>query len=345
MMAIDLYCGLGGWAEGLLAEGYTVVGFDIERHDYGTGGYPGQLVLQNATTLHGSQFKDATVIVASPPCQEYSYMAMPWSPAKQIAAALRGKGEFPEEYSGSRTVAELNRLFEACFRIHREANAANRCATGGEGAMLRPGDCLDCSGTGNFYRNDEDGDYLPCDTCGGGYGETSGKRRYIPLIVENVWGAQRWVGRAKANFGSYYLWGDVGMVGKRVVAGVPRFGVSVQPMGKARKVPGISFNGEFGSTSPGFNVTAAQRYREGVKHGGDCFNDPTWAGKQGGSKQPGISGPRNNGKGDKWFQDGAVRHGSKSDSRKAASAEIAKIPFPLAQYIARCFKTHAEVCA
>jgi hypothetical protein len=111
------------------------------------------------------------------------------------------------------------------------------------------------------------------------------------------------------------------------------------------KVPGISFGGEKGSTSPGFNVTAAQRYREGVKHGGDCFNDPTWAGKQGGSKQPGISGPRNNGKGDKWFQDGAARHGSKSDSRKAASAEIAKIPFPLAQYIARCFKTHAEVCA
>jgi len=40
-LAIDLFCGLGGWAEGFLAEGYRVVGFDIERHDYGTGGYPG----------------------------------------------------------------------------------------------------------------------------------------------------------------------------------------------------------------------------------------------------------------------------------------------------------------
>lgn len=28
---IDLYCGLGGWAEGFLAEGYRVIGFDIER--------------------------------------------------------------------------------------------------------------------------------------------------------------------------------------------------------------------------------------------------------------------------------------------------------------------------
>ena len=30
----------GGSAEGFLAEGYRVIGFDIERHDYGTGGYP-----------------------------------------------------------------------------------------------------------------------------------------------------------------------------------------------------------------------------------------------------------------------------------------------------------------
>ena len=63
-LAIDLFCGLGGWTEGLLAEGYDVVGFDIERHDYGTGGYPAQLVLQDALTLHGSQFKDAALIVA-----------------------------------------------------------------------------------------------------------------------------------------------------------------------------------------------------------------------------------------------------------------------------------------
>jgi hypothetical protein len=167
-MCIDLYCGLGGWAEGFLAEGCTVIGFDIERHDYGSGGYPGQLVIQDATTLHGSQFKDAAVIVASPPCTEYSYMAMPWSRSKQIAAALRSKSEddlFPEGYMGSRTIAELNLLFDTCFRLQREASEA--------------------------------------------------ADRYIPLIVENVRGAQPWVGRAKANFGSYYLWGDVGMVGRR----------------------------------------------------------------------------------------------------------------------------------
>lgn len=47
MLAIDLYCGLGGWTSALLAEGWTVIGFDLERHDYGNGGYPAQLVLQD----------------------------------------------------------------------------------------------------------------------------------------------------------------------------------------------------------------------------------------------------------------------------------------------------------
>ena len=111
-LAIDLFCGLGGWTEGLLAEGYDVVGFDVERHDYGTGGYPAQLVLQDVTTLHGKQFKDAALIVASPPCQEYSYMAMPWSRAKAIAAEYR---------SGVRDVKNLTALFDACFRIQCEA--------------------------------------------------------------------------------------------------------------------------------------------------------------------------------------------------------------------------------
>lgn len=67
-LAIDLFCGLGGWTEGLLAEGYNVVGFDIEAHVYGEHKYPANLVLQDARTLHGSQFRNATLIVASPPC-------------------------------------------------------------------------------------------------------------------------------------------------------------------------------------------------------------------------------------------------------------------------------------
>jgi C-5 cytosine-specific DNA methylase len=139
-LAIDLFCGLGGWTDGLLAEGYDVIGFDIERHTYGDHAYPAQLVIQDVTTLHGAQFADAALIVASPPCQAYSYRAMPWKRAKALP---------PPD----------NTLFDACFRIQREA----------------------------------------CEAAG----------RHIPLIVENVRGAQPWVGRARWNYNSYYLWGDV----------------------------------------------------------------------------------------------------------------------------------------
>src|ERR1700677_4692329 len=113
-LAIDLYCGLGGWSDGLLHEGWDVIGFDIQQHVYGEHRYPAQLVIQDVLTLHGSQFKDAALIVASPPCQEYSYMAMPWSRAKAKAAAIRAD-------TTGKELARLNRLFNACFRIQREA--------------------------------------------------------------------------------------------------------------------------------------------------------------------------------------------------------------------------------
>jgi hypothetical protein len=111
-LAIDLFCGLGGWTEGLLAEGYYVVGFDIEQHVYGEHRYPAQFVIQDVLTLHGKQFKDAALIVASPPCQEYSYMAMPWTRAKERARQYR---------AGELNVKDLTALFDAAVRIGHEA--------------------------------------------------------------------------------------------------------------------------------------------------------------------------------------------------------------------------------
>lgn len=191
MLCIDLYAGLGGWAEGFLAEGYEVIGFDIERRPY-----PAQLVLQDVLTLDGAQFRNAACIVASPPCQAYSYRAMPWKRAKLLP---------PPD----------NALFDACFRIQREAS------------------------------------------------EAAG--HYIPMVVENVCGAQRWVGSAKWHYGPFFLWGDV---------------PALMPF----------TNGQ----TKGFTKR---------------FEDTPLA----------------------WYS-------SRSDARKQASALIAKIPFPLANHIAQCFK-------
>lgn len=262
-LAIDLFCGLGGWTDGLLAEGWRVVGFDNERHEYGGEKYPAQLVIQDVLTLHGSQFRNASLIVASPPCQEYSWMAMPWTRAKERARQYE---------SGERDRADLTRLFDACFRIQREAS------------------------------------------------EAAG--RHIPLVVENVRGAQRWVGRARWNFGSFYLWGDVPalMPITKAKAKVSSLGAGWRPPGHPDHRPGVSFNG------------AAER---STKNNGG--SQKVTGMNPDGRKQPGIGGARRNGKGDAWFQDGAARHGSKSNARKAASARIAKIPLTLSRHIAQAW--------
>jgi len=130
-LVIDICCGLGGWTKGFLAEGWDAIGFDIERHEY-----PGKLVLQDVRTLCGHLLRHAALIVASPPCQEFSRWDQPWTRAKNPP--------FP-------TLAID--LVRACWRIAAEAEVA--------------------------------------------------------IVLENVRGAQRFIGPARAHFGKQYLWGDV----------------------------------------------------------------------------------------------------------------------------------------
>ena len=253
-LAVDLFCGLGGWAQGFLAEGYRAVGFDTERHDYGDGPYPGELVLQDVLTLRGSQFRRAACIVASPPCQEYSYRAMPWKRVRLLAPPS-------------------NALFEACFRIQHEAS------------------------------------------------EAAGHR--VPMVVENVRGAQRWVGRAAWHFGSYYLWGDV---------------PALMPFAMDFKRPGRNFHAfENGlGSSPSFNgashetrgvkTVAHINQRDGYRHTRH-LTDPRES-----------EAVKMNGSGAAWFDAGFTRFPSHSPRRRAASAQIAKIPLALAQHIARVYK-------
>ena len=233
-----------------------MIGFDIERHHYGEARYPAQLVIQDVLTLHGSQFKDAALIVASPPCQAYSYRAMPWKRAKALP---------PPD----------NTLFEACFRIQREA--------------------IEAAG------------------------------HHIPLVVENVCGAQKWVGRARWHYGSFYLWGDVPALmpitmKAAKVAGFRFDGSGGSFQTAATKVDGFSWSdfGKPGYKAQAFNGTAEKRLAaEGIK-------DKDADGYE--RDHPAAFG---------WKK---PRTSSRSTARKAASAHIAKIPLPLAQHIARAWK-------
>jgi len=234
-LAVDLYCGLGGWTEGLLAEGYDVIGIDIEQHAYGEHRYPAQLVIQDVLTLHGSQFRDATLIVASPPCQAYSYRAMPWKRAKALPPPC-------------------NALFDACFRIQREA--------------------IEAAG------------------------------HHIPLVVENVRGAQPWVGRARWNFGSFYLWGDVpALMPHRLRA-------------EWNKIPPEINDAIRNGRSPARWTNAGEHYFGRLTDDG-CKQGGTW-----------------------WHDEGSISRAtaSRSPARKAASAMIAKIPLPLSRHIAATYR-------
>lgn len=259
-LAIDLFCGLGGWTEGLLAEGYDVVGFDIEQHVYGEHRYPAQLVLQDVRTLHGRQFKTADLIVASPPCQEYSYMAMPWTRAKAMAASI-------EADKTGEARRRLNERFDACVRIQRQA--------------------------------------------------TEAAGRHVPMVIENVCGAQRWVGRARWHFGSFYLWGDV-----------PALMPIVR---KHAKVGGLDWSSPDKAKRAAFNDTAIKNL------GGSWFNvaHNTKSGK-------GRNPDGRKGGGGTWFHEygpgqGTRNTSSRSPKRRMAAAMIAKIPLELSRHIARVY--------
>jgi hypothetical protein len=123
--------------------------------------------------------------------------------------------------------------------------------------------------------------------------------RHLPIVVENVRGAERWVGPAAWHFGSYHLWGDV---------------PALMPFAADQKRPRRNFHAfENGlGSSPSFNGAAHET--RGVK-----------------MRASGAA----------WFDSGFTRFPSTSSRRRAASAQVAKIPFPLAQHIAQVYKPAA----
>ena len=156
-LCIDLFCGLFGWGSAFADAGYSVVGFDIENQfaNFEKTMPPNcELVLRDIRSLNGAELVKTygvpACIVASPPCQEFSYMAMPWTKAKEKRRKI---------LASETERVRLTDLFHQCFRIQREVS------------------------------------------------EAAG--HHVLMVIENVRGAQEWVGKARMKVGSFYFWGDV----------------------------------------------------------------------------------------------------------------------------------------
>lgn len=139
-LALDLCCGLGGWTQGLIKAGFDVIGIDPE--DFSQD-FPGTFYRMTVQQLYSSlqsdqnailEDRNVSLIVASPPCQEFSRHDQPWT---------KKRNPPPPNLE----------IWETCQSIARFLNA--------------------------------------------------------PIIIENVRGAQKFVGSAVWHCGPYYFWGDV----------------------------------------------------------------------------------------------------------------------------------------
>lgn len=108
-LAVDLCCGVGGWAAGLIAEGFDVVGFDLHRLDHPLlPRFPGQKVIADVRTISGTSWRGKVeLITASPPCTEFSRRCMPFRHGR------------PELWAGEPDLS----IVRACERIALEAGA------------------------------------------------------------------------------------------------------------------------------------------------------------------------------------------------------------------------------
>lgn len=130
--ALDLCCGKGGWAKGLIDSGWEVIGVDIDERF--AADYPGHFICADLLTWTPPFGNDVKLIVASPPCEEFSRWSMPWTRAKNPPVPSK-------------------KLWNRCLELAAQFGC--------------------------------------------------------PIIIENVRGAQQFMGRSLLNVGPFHLWGGV----------------------------------------------------------------------------------------------------------------------------------------
>lgn len=146
---------------------------------------------------------------------------------------------------------------------------------------------------------------------------------HIPMVVENVRGAQKYVGRAAWHFGSYYLFGDVPAI-----------------MPYTLKAQEHNPDGSNNGQGSWFKVADAKNRGSGLKLPGNSVNGSRdWKDRAIPRLNDAAIVEGSKGQGG-WFEENEhpMRKGnSKSSARKAATALISKIPFALSSYIASVY--------
>ena len=101
MKVLDLFCGMGGWSIGFHREGFTCYGLD--EVDVG---YPYELWQTPIEEFRGGEYRDMgfDVVVASPPCTEFSILSR--------GLAAMGKRKPPEPEKGMALVKEALRVIQ-----------------------------------------------------------------------------------------------------------------------------------------------------------------------------------------------------------------------------------------
>jgi len=90
MKALDLFCGLGGWSDGLAMEGFDVLGVEIEEKIAQLYRHPCLVI--DVRNLPGKMFRNFDLIVGSPPCRDFTQLLdkghTPWKEPKNPERGL-----------------------------------------------------------------------------------------------------------------------------------------------------------------------------------------------------------------------------------------------------------------
>ena len=81
MKALDLFCGLGGWSDGLSLEGFDVSGVEILPRIAELYKHP--VIVSDVCDLNPNDFKEYDLIVGSPPCRDFTAGSDAWWKVKK----------------------------------------------------------------------------------------------------------------------------------------------------------------------------------------------------------------------------------------------------------------------